>query len=211
MSIPNVDTFEHDIAQEIKTREATITDIASASGDVGNLGGSRARTSNLLIILGAVFIVAVIGILVALFFLYGIGGTAPTTNTPTPVVAEQDNRLSEISPALHTALGDSVGKISKSEYGYAMQILSYGTVFSYMLKNETDYADQLAASVGSARDASTSTPLFSFTDVTLQNQNMRVGTSGSSTVVYAFVNTNTLLVSSSTEGVLTLRSAILSQ
>jgi hypothetical protein len=212
MSIPNVDTFEHDIAEEIKTKEATLTDIASAGGDVSNMQNSRAQTSNLLITLGVVFIVAVIGILVALVYFYAIKeSSVPVVETSVNTTVAQGNRLLAVSPTMYDALGGAVGNVSKSEYGYTMQVLTYSTVFSYMLKNEREYADELAFSVGSPRDTSTTTPAFSFTDLTLQNQNMRVGTAGSSTVVYAFVNTNTLLVSSSSEGILTLRSAILSQ
>ncbi len=66
MSIPNVDTFEHDISEEIKVKEATITDIASAGGDVSNSPTPHANTSRLLLILGGIFILVVIGISVAL-------------------------------------------------------------------------------------------------------------------------------------------------
>jgi hypothetical protein len=212
MSIPNVDTFEHDIAEEIKTKEATLTDIASAGGDVSNVGNSRAQTSNLLIVLGVVFIVAVIGILIALVYFYGVKNSdAPLTETPANTATSQSNALLAISPTLHDALGGNIGKVSKSEYGYTLQVLSYSAVFSYMLKNEREFSDELAFSLGSPRDISTTTPTFSFTDLTLQNQNMRVGTAGSSTIVYAFVNTNTLLISKTPEGILTLRGAILSQ
>lgn len=211
MSIPNVDTFEHDIAEEIKTKEATLTDIASAGGDVSNMQNNRAQTSNLLIVLGVVFILAVISILIALIYFYVIKEPSTPVVETAPTTTAQDNRLLAVSPTMHDALGETIGKVSKSEYGYTMQILSYSTVFSYMLKNEDEYADELAFAVGNPRDTSTTTPAFSFTDLTLQNQNMRVGVAGSSTIVYAFVNTNTLLVSSSPEGILTLRSAILSQ
>jgi hypothetical protein len=78
-----------------------------------------------------------------------------------------------------------------------------------MLKNEDLYADELAFAIGSPREVSTSSLPFIFTDVTRNNQNMRVGTSGSSTIIYAFVNTNTLVISSSTEGILALRGGIL--
>ncbi len=95
--------------------------------------------------------------------------------------------------------------MQRSEYGYTLQVLGYTNTYAYMIKNESLYADELALAVGSPRDTGTSSVPFTFTDVTLNNQNMRVGISGSSTLVYGFVNTTTLVVSSSTEGILALR------
>jgi hypothetical protein len=117
--------------------------------------------------------------------------------------------MASISESIDSAVGPSIGTIQKSEYGYVVNLASYPDVFAYMLKNEERYADELAYAVGSPRDTSTTTPPFSFTDVTINNQNMRVGVSGESTVVYAFVNTKVLLISSTTEGILALRGAIL--
>jgi hypothetical protein len=210
MSIPTVDTFEHDIAEEIRTKEASITDIASAGGDIGNIGGKGQQTSNALVIVGVLCILLVIGACIAFFFFYGKGSGVPAvTATSTP--NSSNSQLASISPALYRAVGPSIGTVSASGYGYSLQLLSYSPVFAYMIRNESAFADDLAQAVGSPRDASTTTLPFSFTDVTISNQNMRVGVSGSSTVVYAFVNARALLVSSSTQGILTLANGILKQ
>ena len=208
MSVPNVDTFEHDIAEEIRTKEASLTDIASAGGDVKN--ATPAQTSNLLVILGLIFILAVIGSVAWLLYLQ-VRPTAPQEDTNLPGQTESGATIQSISPTIADAVGPSFGKVTKSEYGYSVKILSYSEVYSYMLRNEAKYADELGLLVGSPRDTGTTSLPFSFTDTTLSNQNMRVGTSGSSTVVYAFVNGTTLLVSSSTSGILALRSGILSK
>ena len=50
---------------------------------------------------------------------------------------------------------------------------------------------------------------YVFTDVTISNQNMRVGTSVYGTVVYAFIGTQTLVISPSTDGILSLRAKVL--
>jgi hypothetical protein len=207
MSIPTVDTFEHDIAEEIRTKEASITDIASAGGDIGNTAGKGPQTSNMLVIIGILFIVLVIGACIAFFFFYKKESSIPPlTATSTP---SSSNQLASISSALQNAVGPDIGTVSRSSYGYSMQLVSYSPVFAYMTRNESAFADELAYAVGSPRDTSTTTVPFSFTDLTLSNQNMRVGTSGSSTIIYAFVNAQTLLVSSSTQGILSLRSGIL--
>lgn len=208
MPIPNIDTFEHDISEEIKTKEATIGDIASAGGDLGNASVPTSSASTLLISLGIILLIAVIAI--AAFFFIRISQqpfAAPDTGSNTQSSGETD--AGDVSYAIDEAVGTSVGIVRKSEYGYTMELLSYPDVFAYMLKNEQKYADELARAVGSPRDTSTTTPPFYFMDVTMNNQNMRVGTSGSSTIVYAFVNTKLLLISSSAEGILALRGAIL--
>lgn len=208
MSIPNIDTFEHDIAEEIKKKEATIGDIAAASGDIGNTSNPPASLSTLVVSLGILFLIAVALIGVILFMKYSktpVSSPATTQTTTTPPGLQ----MGSISPTLDSAIGASVGNVKRLEYGYTIEILSYSDVFAYMLKNESRYADELAEAVGSPRDTSTTIQPFAFSDVTMNNQNMRVGTSGSSTVVYAFVNTSHLLISPNTEGILSLRSAIL--
>jgi hypothetical protein len=210
MSVPNVDTFEHDIAEEIKTKEASLPDIASASGDVGNTETSRERTSTLLVVSGAFFVLALLGGLG--YFLFA-QVTSSQTELPTPQTqtATTEGNLFALSTYLYEGIADHVSSVRKNEYGYALTLTSYTPVFSYMIKNEQLFADELAVSVGSPRDTSSSSLPFLFSDTTLSNQTMRVGTSGSSTVIYAFVNSQALVVSSTTEGILTLRNAILSQ
>lgn len=200
MSIPNVDTFEHDIADEIKNKEATISDIASASGDVGSGQGAR-EGNNLFFILGGVFIFAVICVLggVLYYTLKSSTVVSPIT-TPTPVTST--TLLFSLSPMISDGISGSVSDVKKTPYGYTILLSSYTSVFAYMLKNESAYADEVALSLGVPRDTSTTTEPFSFTDVTINNQNMRVGTSASSTVVYAFVNAKALLVATSTQGIL---------
>lgn len=211
MSVPNVDTFEHDIAEEIRTKEATLTDIASAGGDLGNLPTSHVQTSRLLLIMGGIFVLAVIGAFVA-FFVLSSGPTQPNGNLNNQAeLPDVSNRLLALSPTIHDALGGNLGKVTKSEYGYTLEIVEYTPVFAYMIKNEQLYADELAIAVGSPRTAGTTTIPFTFTDITISNQNMRVGTSGDARVVYAFVNAKALVIASSTEGILALRGGILTK
>lgn len=209
MSIPNVDTFEHDISEEIKTKDATITDIASAGGTVENTPGPEARTSSLLLFIGSISIIAVVGSIIALFVIHTTNSTTSTLPTMTSANHDSGTALLSISPALYDAVGGDIGAVSKSDYGFTLKLLSYTNVYAYMLKNESAYANDLAKAVGSPQEVGTTSVPFVFSDVTLNNQNMRVGVSGSSTVVYAFININTLAISSTTEGILTLRGGIL--
>ncbi len=208
MAVANVDTFEHDIAEEIKHKEASFTDIASAGNDVGNIP-PHATYLRLLIVIGIFFVIII---------LVAIGGLVYYYNqTPQVVPVEQGSErntsqaqkaLQALSPTLAQAIGDSVGSLSKNGYGYSVELTKYSEVFAYMLKNESAFADELAQAVGSPRDTSTTTSPFVWNDVTLSNQNMRVGVSGSSTLVYAFVNDTLLLISSSTQGILSMKGII---
>ncbi|MFA6608531.1 MAG: hypothetical protein WCT07_01320 [Candidatus Paceibacterota bacterium] len=212
MTAPNIDTFEHDISDEIKNKEATIGDIAAATGNVGNIPQTDHRSTLFIII---VSILLLCGIIAVVIFWYIQYVNKPQTSLQTQIKATTQGPayktipLNDLSPTLEKTIGRFITNVQHVDYGYSMTITSYPPVFAYMLKNENEYADEIARAVGYQRDTSTTTLPFIFTDVTINNQNMRVGTSGSSTVVYAFINTYALVISSSTKDALSLRSVIL--
>jgi hypothetical protein len=208
MSIPNVDTFEHDISEEIKNKEASISDIAAASGDVGNTQKTR-EGSNLFFILGGVFIFAVLCILGALLYFTAKKSSVPPPTATSTLPVTSVSLLFNLSPTLSEEISTGVSEVQRTPYGYTILLSSYTSVFAYIVKNENAYADEVALSLGVPRDTGTSSLPFYFTDVTINNQNMRVGTSGSSTIVYAFVNAKALVVATSTQGALSLASDIL--
>lgn len=212
MTVPRVDTFEHDIADEIKRKEAGFTDIASAGGDVKNTPEAK-HSMTPLVLLGMLFVVLIIAAIGSLVYYYRqTPNVMPVENTQTTtpgVSSRSTETLKKISQTLYDTVGASLGNITSSSYGYTIAISNFSPVYSYMLKNEQSFAYDLALAVNTMDIAST-TPLFSFSDTTISNQNMRIGEAGSSTVVYAFVHSDTLLISSSTEGILAMR-GILSQ
>ncbi len=213
MSLETVDTFEHDIATEIKEKEATIGDIASASNDVGNIPVSS-QNSSLISILIITFIL-LLTLLVAYFgYTYYNNKVNPPENTAVVVIPDTNDisLLKTLSPQFEEAIGRYIRNVSKSPYGYTLTIASsnaYSSIFAYMLKNEPLYADDIASALNQARDTSTTTIPFIFSDRTINNQNIRVGISGSSSIMYAFINTQALVIATSTEAIMTLRSDIL--
>lgn len=210
MAVANIDTFEHDIAEEIKNKDASLGDIAGAGGEIGNTQTSKGSSSFLFVIFG-VFLLITAGGAAYFGYRYYENKINPPVHT-TPVVIPTNNDTSllpSLSPEFPNAFGYVVTSVTHSPYGYTILISSHSTVFAYMIKNESTYADDIAKAVGNPRDTSTTTVPFSFTDMTLDNQNMRVGTSGSSTVVYAFINNKALVIASSTENILSLRNGIL--
>lgn len=206
--LEKIDTFEDDIANEVKQKEASVVSISAAGGDVGNTPLPTPPNTSSLLIWSIVFVITII--------VLTLGGYIYYIKTKTIVIPpiEQVSKppvvnLERISPELNNSIGQFVTNTNKNEYGYIISINSYSPVFSYMIKNENLYADEIANSVGSGRDTSTTSEPFIFTDVTQSNQNMRVGTSGSSTVIYAFIGNDSIVIASSTEGILSLRNRVL--
>jgi hypothetical protein len=176
-----------------------------------------------------------------------------STVTIESTTAEQKKKsslaVSAISQKLDQRLGKALGGVEKVPAGYVVEINEYSPVFSYMIRNESEFADELGEAIGNKRIAkvvSTSTPQvepattqaststtatstntgsttttqvkpeeqitpeeYLFSDVTISNQNMRIAVSVKGTLVYAFIGTKNLAVSSSTNGILALRSKVL--
>lgn len=213
MPLETIDTFEHDIAEEIKTKEATIGDIASSGGTVENKAVEARRSSFVTTIL-IVSTLVVAGVILYFGYTYYNSKVSPIPNTSPVIIPEKNDvsLLQTLSPEFPEALGRFVKNVEKNNLGYTLIIASsnaYSSLFAYMIKNETLFSDTVAVAVGSPRDMSTTTNPFIFSDFTTNNQNMRIGTSASSTIVYAFINTQALVIASSTDAILKLRSAIL--
>lgn len=308
MSVAHIDTFEHDVAEEVKTKEASVVTIASASNDVGNptdpspivpafskpevpsSGGFWSEhRQQITIIVGIVFCILLIS-LAAWYYVTQIQSNtaAPTQNpalgTTTPSITQNTAlTISSLSPVLQGAIGDFVSSIQKTDTGYILTLESFSPVYVYMLKNEKAYVDELSFSLQQPQNMTTeevliappqpdvltanaNTPLasttrtstttgtttasssvvrlatttiltasttgtttpvislvpaptisnfipepipFTFTDTTISNQNMRIATSGTSTIVYAFINTRALVIATSTGNILLLRNEVI--
>jgi hypothetical protein len=256
MATPTVDTFEHDIANEIRQREASISDIATAVGDIGNEPEPPKTGKGLLI---AVVILILCGIAGAGYVAYTYSsGSKSLAQSQNTIISEQKKvqagtPLTSLSPAMDRTIGIHIANVQKTKLGYTMNITSYSPVFAYMLKNESEFGDELGLALGNSHTikpkvVATSTPsiatttpavtgtstktalatttsttattttateneeevtTYVFSDITMSNQNMRIATTIYGTVVYAFIGNQKLVISSSTEGILALRSSIL--
>ena len=270
---PKVDTFEHDIVDEIKRREASLAEISAASNDVGNTDVELPKKPPILVIATGTFLVLCLIGFGALGYFYYTDSLLPPSSQSVPIgtsdIPKTTTDLQKISPVLATEIGRFVTRVEKKDRGYVLTINDYSSVFAYMMRNESAYIDELAplfaasssmivatttletrtptqvATTTSTPPVATSSsstttpktnsttktatsstvivittttpavpktvtlPSSGFSDVTIANQNMRVWTSGNRVVVYAFVGNTTVLISNSTDGILTLKSAIL--
>ncbi|HCC05945.1 TPA: hypothetical protein DEP94_01115 [Candidatus Nomurabacteria bacterium] len=224
MAIPNIDTFEQDIRDEIKHKEASITDIASASGDVGNNptlsnSFSNPNSSRGFFISAIVILLLVIAGFSYLAYLYVNQQKPITKDAGTELINTQSNnantqeiisqKLNNYSPTLATGIAHFTTKVENNSAGIILTINDYNSVFAFMIKNETDIAKDVLANELKNYENSTTTPDLTFIDDTKSNQNMRGLTINSSTLVYAFINDEYLVFASSTDGILQMRGTII--
>lgn len=209
--LPKIETFEYDITNEIKTKEANIRDIAVSNGTIENKEEDNSRNKNLMLISVSAFLILISVISVIVYFLY----SQKQETLPAPKVAQRsangfkEKDLSSRLPLLYEKVGRFITKGEETPYGFSLSLDNYNEVFAFMLKNENQFSDELSKLLKVNLYMSTSSALLSFTDITINNQNMRTLTNGSSTIVYSFLNTEYLLLSTSTEGILSMRSAII--
>lgn len=224
MAIPNIDTFEQDIRDEIKNKEATVGDIASAGGEVGNfpsknnsVSPNKKSSRHFYISAGIIFILILTGFSY-LGYLYV--KQQPTKKEEVAQIVENQvslentpeiisKKLNDFSPTLSTGVSRFTSKVENTPYGIVLSINDYESTFAFMIKNETDIAKDVLALELKTFENSTTTPDLTFIDDTKSNQNMREVTVGSSTLVYAFINDKYLTFANSIENILKMRGAII--
>ena len=211
--LPIVDTFEYDISQEIKNKGATISDIASASITIENKPElSETKNSSVLIIFSVIFLfLSIIGVIWYMLSIQNQNKTPVINNTVdknaiATTTASVSLTLQNMFPSLNENVGRFISKINKSSAGYDLTLDNYSQVFAFIIKNENSFAVDSAKLFNIELLDSTT---LNFEDTTIMNQNMRVLNTGSSTIIYTFINDNHLLLSTNTEGILQMRSAII--
>lgn len=260
---PKVDTFEHDIADEIRRKEANLAEIQAVSKQNSPTAENlpQKKLPWFTIILATLLVVSLLGIGGVAYYYFNDSLLPPSAQEVTikkndiPKVAAD---LAKVSPTLNTEIGRFVSSVEKRDAGYILTITDYSAVFGYMARNEETFIGELAllfentsAKTGTTTPVivATTTPTVTgtttltstttkkttskqtvattssssenqvpigtpqvpsyFSDLTLVNQNMRVYKKDTTTVVYSFVGTNSVLISGTPEGILSLKSVIL--
>ncbi len=247
-----VDTFEHDIADEIRRKEASLAEIQAVSkqNSPPTEGVPQKKLPWFIIILVILLVTSIIGI-GAVAYYYFTDSLLPPSAKPLEInkndVPKVTADLIKLSPTLGSEIGRYISQVEKKETGYILMVNNYSPVFAYMTRNENMYIHELAAlfkdpaplkaPVTATTTEATSTPENStttqktkvtlkenqattgtttpvaedsvFSDLTLDNQNMRIYKKDGETVIYAFVGDKAVLISKTPEGILSLRNAIL--
>ena len=210
MEVPKIETFEYDISDEIKKKEASIGDIASAGGSLENKNlKSGSQKTFLLMAFLLVIILGGAGGLLG-YFIYQKKQSQITQDkikvdiiNSTPSV-ELANNL----PIFNQKVGRFVSKMEKNQFGSNLTLNEYSPVFAYVIKNEYSFSKEMSDLLGVALDYGTSSGPIIFNDTIVSNQNMRVLTNGTNKLVYAFVGTKHLLLSDTVEGILSMKNLI---
>jgi hypothetical protein len=144
--IPKVDTFAHDISEEVKAKEASLTQIATASNDIGNKDVSEERNSNRLILSVSALLVVLIMIVIGVLFYVLKEDDVQISETESAQIIEKEKKgnLSALSPTLEREIGVHIQKVEKKDKGYVLTLSSYSPVFAYMKRNESEYIIELA-------------------------------------------------------------------
>ena len=280
---PKVETFEHDIANEIRRKEATLAEIQAVANHNNSAYSLPQKKAPILLIILVTLLVIALGGIGGLAYYYFTDPLLPPSSKSVTVnesnIPKMLVEVAKISPTLGAEIGRFVSLVEKKDKGYILSINSYSVVFAYMTRNETAYIDELLALFSgnvatssstqqivtistttlqrstttptTSTSTSTSTkqfmrvtskkvtpktppktiitasssekitekelasipleslPTSNFSDVTVDNQNMRVYKKNNKTVIYAFVGDTTILISDTPEGIIQLRSAIL--
>jgi hypothetical protein len=146
-----VDTFEHDIENEIRSKEASISDITDTIQDIGNDPVPNQHKQSVFIMMLA-FILCGISVAGYFGYTYYAAMITPKVQQPTKNITTQKitqgSTLGSISKTLDQSIGTFITKTEKTSDGYIITISSYPSVFSYMLRNEKDFGDEIALAVG---------------------------------------------------------------
>lgn len=147
--LPKVDTFTQNIADEIRRKEASLSQIAAAT-EKPEVQAPQLPKKNIpfIFIIGPFFLVCFLLLAgVAYFFFPSSKQSLPTatiSNTEKINTEKITQELILLSPTLAKEIGRYVTKIDKKDAGYILTINAYSPVFAYMTRNEEAYIQELA-------------------------------------------------------------------
>lgn len=164
--MPKVDTFEGNISDEIRRKEASLAEISAASNNVGNDPNDDVelpkKTPVFFVTLVGSIILCILGVIGLVFYYYSTQKKAAlsqaviTTTTKTKPAPD----IKTISPTLSSEIGRFVTHVEKKDQGYIITISDYPPVFAYMTRNEKNYIEELALLVsGISANSSSTTPV----------------------------------------------------
>ena len=145
---PKVDTFEHNIAEEIKRKEEVLAQASLTSPSAQDDIILPKKPPILLIALVTCFVLALAGMIGLGYFYFTTLPPKQPAVLPTSTIDDTPKvpaGLPSLSPTLETGIGRFVTKVEKRDLGYVLTINNYSAVFAYMTRNENAYIDELAS------------------------------------------------------------------
>ena len=144
---PKVDTFEHDIADEIRRKEANLAEIQAVSKQhsptIENI--PQKKLPWFMIVLIILLIISLLGIGGFAYYYYTNSLLPPSSQSVTikkEDIPKVSADLTKISPTLQAQIGRFVSSVEKKDAGYILTINDYSAVFGYMARNESMFIDE---------------------------------------------------------------------
>lgn len=218
---PEIETFEHDIETEIRTKSLSVADMASSASNPTNTPITNKEPSRislpLIIISGCV---AVILIGAALYVYLTTRNTRTPTVTPSTSLTTTSttntvttagntevhpNTIASLLPNVAQNVGSYISSIKKENTGYVLYLLQFNPVFAYTFRNESTFRDEALSLLKEG------TSTAGFTDTNSGGIDMRILNDATNTLVYAFFDGTALAISTSSDGIIKIHNDILKQ
>ncbi len=237
MANPHIVTFESDIENEIRSKSASLTDIAASSGVVENRPEKSALSWLILVVIALVILASGVG---AYFYyvkqanksardvmiqdknyktveVFGVGGEATTTTktttgtnpSNTPTVLTRKVAVKEPLDTLFPSIFPYVGKnFIKVETASTGYIITFSR-YNEVYKGILDNEDLFVKDVLALYgDTSKNAPLIS--DIQIGSVDARTGASdGGKKIFYAFIRPSIIIIGDSKETIISISNAIL--
>lgn len=147
---PKVDTFEHDIADEIRRKETTLEEVKAAALKTSELVSvitPQRKIQPLTIVLITLLSASLLGIGGVVYYYFHdslLPPSAQSVEIPKKDIPKTMADVAKMSPTLGNEIGRFITSVEKKDKGYILSINNYSAVFAYMTRNENAYIDELA-------------------------------------------------------------------
>lgn len=156
-----VETFEHDIADEIRRKEATLAEIQAVTNQISPTDLLPQKKASILVIILVTLLILALGGIGGLTYYYFTDPLLSPSAKPLEIkqsdIPKLTAEVSKLSPTLGTEIGRYISLVEKKDKGYVLTINNYSVVFVYMTRNESVYIDDLLALFAGISKTSTST------------------------------------------------------
>lgn len=213
--IPKIETFEHDIVEEVQSKNTSIADLASYSGKLNNNEKEKSRKINFILMTISILLI-ILSLVVIVVYLISSKNTSSTTQTVTEnnqnkfqINEGSKNKIVTLFPNLNANVGMFISNFEVTPFGYIVTLSDFRQVYAFIIKNENVFAEDAINSFAINPGENITKNDLVFKDITESNQNMRILEINGITIVYSWLNNEHLLISKSINGILSMRSAII--
>lgn len=220
-SLPKIETFEHDIASKVNNDSSPVTAILASEIEDSNSYQNHKKSFFMPVLITIVFVT--ISVSLAYVFLYNKPKTANEPRVPQNQMTDGE-RFADLYPTMNMYIGKHIKNMQTVGRSQVITFGNWNAVFAYITKNEDALLAEWIKPLGlSLSDLSKSepgapeiqetlsVPQVIWEDITLNGTNMRTAKGDRGQITYSFVDENTLIIATTPEILLTIKSARMRQ